>query len=83
MAALVGSIQFFTDDSSPLGLGVLRIAALPGYLPAALVFPDGFHSGSPYAFMGLVIIFDGLIYGLPAMLLWRSFGRGRSGGKSD
>lgn len=71
----IAAIQFLTDNSSQLGrLGVL---ALPGYLPAALVFPEGFHSESPYGFMALVVIFDGLLYGVPLMFLWKWWERKR------
>lgn len=74
--AAVLCIQFLTDSSGPFGF--LGFIVLPGYLPAALVFPEGFHSDSPFGFMTLVVLFDGLIYGLLLWWIWRHMERSRS-----
>lgn len=76
-AATTACIQFLTDNSGVLGF--LGMLAVPGYLPEALIFPEGVHSGSPFIFMFLVIAFDGLIYGIPLWFLWRWVDRKRHG----
>lgn len=69
VGVLVAAIQFGTDPSGVLGF--LGLLIVPGYLPAALFFPEGFHSGSPGSFIALIAIFNGLIYGAPVLLFWR------------
>jgi hypothetical protein len=65
----VVAVQFGTDASSPVGF--LGMLAAPGYLPAALIFPEGFHSDSPRSFIALIVVFNGMIYGFFLLLLWR------------
>jgi hypothetical protein len=64
----VAASQFGTDASSPLGF--LQMLVVPGYFTAALIFPEGIHSGSADAFVVLIVLFNGLIYGLPLLMLW-------------
>ena len=70
---VIAGVQFGSDAAGPLGF--LWIFIVPGYLPAALFYPEGFHSGSPRGFMALICVFNGLIYGVPLFLLWRVRGR--------
>lgn len=70
---VVAGIQFGSDAAGPLGF--LRILIAPGYLPAAVFYPEGIHSGSPRAFVALIVLFDGLIYGVPLFLLLRRLKR--------
>jgi hypothetical protein len=72
----IAIIQFGSDASAALGsLGILIV---PGYLPASLFYPEGFHSDSPRAFTTLIAVFNGLVYGVLVFLLWR-WRRSRSG----
>lgn len=66
---IVAGVQFGSDATGPLGF--LWVLVVPGYLPAAVFFPEGFHSGSPRGFMALISVFNGLIYGVPLFLLIR------------
>jgi len=52
-------------------LRFLRILIAPGYLLAAMFFPEGIHSDVPNEFLVLILVFSGLIYGFPLFFLWR------------
>lgn len=75
-AALVAAAMFGTDASS--SLGSFGFIGLPGLLLSALVFPEGFHSGSSRGFLFLAVVFDGLVYGVVIFGLWRLIRRVRS-----
>ena len=56
---------------------------LPGILFAALIFPTGIHSDSPWLFVALAGIVNIVIYGTLTTLLYRVFGQHRRGTRAS
>jgi hypothetical protein len=66
------------------GLSAVGLLLAPGMLLAALVFPQGAHSDSPYAYLVLAGVIDVVFYGWLALFVRRTINRKRkSASKPD